>query len=48
MGPDGQPGRGAAYGVQDYAKRFGDYTGPRDGKPGLKTWEGFALGLERP
>lgn len=45
---DGKPGRGAAFGVQDYARKFGGYRGPRDGHPRERSWAAFAVGLERP
>lgn len=48
---DGEPGRGAAYGIQKYAAKRGDYTkrgGVIDGKPRVLSWDCFALGLERP
>lgn len=44
---DGTMERDEAVGVQEYARRFGDYTGPIDGAPREKSWEGFARGLER-
>lgn len=44
---DGKPGRGAAFGLQDYGRRFGDYRGRRDGHPRELSWTAFALGLER-
>ena len=34
--------------IQEYAKKFGSYTGPVDAKLGVNSWAGFALGLERP
>lgn len=45
---DGLLGVNNAYGVQHYARKYGDYTGPRDGDPRDASWTGFALGLERP
>lgn len=54
MGPkakgkvDGKLGSGAAWGVQEYARAFGDYKGAQDGDPRVNSWAGFALGLERP
>lgn len=48
---DGIPERGASYGVQEYAARFGDYLergGVIDGAPRVLSWDCFALGLERP
>lgn len=45
---DGTIERDEAFGVQEYAARFGDYRGPKDGAPREQSWVGFALGLERP
>jgi hypothetical protein len=45
---DGIPGSNTCYYVQVYAKRFGDYSGPVDRVLGPFSWDGFALGLERP
>lgn len=45
---DGVPGRNTCHYVQVYAQRFGDYAGPVDSILGTNTWNGFALGLERP
>lgn len=45
---DGLLGRNNAYGVQEYARDFGDYRGAQDGDPRELSWTGFALGLERP
>lgn len=45
---DGVPGEQTSYAIQRYAAAWGDYTGPIDGAPRTKSWEGFALGLERP
>ena len=46
--PDGLLGPRNLEGVQRYAARFGDYSGPIDKDPGINSWTGFALGLERP
>lgn len=46
--PDGVLGPNNLDGVQEYAKKFGDYTGPVDTDPREFSWNGFALGLERP
>lgn len=45
---DGVPGPSTCYYVQDYAAKFGDYSGPIDKVLGPNSWAGFALGLERP
>lgn len=45
---DGILGRNNAYGIQYYAQKHGDYTGPIDGDPRENSWASFALGLERP
>jgi len=45
---DGVPGYNTCYYVQVYAQKFGDYTGPVDAILGPNSWDGFALGLERP
>ena len=45
---DGLLGLNNALGIQEYARDFGDYTGPQDGDPREASWTGFALGLERP
>jgi hypothetical protein len=45
---DGKLGRYNAYGIQEYARDFGSYTGKQDGDPREGSWAGFALGLERP
>ena len=45
---DGELGRGAAWGIQEYGRDFGDYAGPQDGDPRAASWAAFALGLERP
>lgn len=45
---DGLLGRNNAWGIQEYARDFGDYKGPQDGDPREQSWIGFALGLERP
>ncbi|WP_104137210.1 N-acetylmuramoyl-L-alanine amidase [Cryobacterium sp. Y62] len=48
---DGRLERGGAYGIQDYAIRFGDYTqdgGIRDGRPEGISWRCFGLGVTRP
>ncbi|HLP97644.1 MAG TPA: peptidoglycan DD-metalloendopeptidase family protein [Sideroxyarcus sp.] len=45
---DGIPGPATCRFVQEYAKRFGGYTGPIDSQLGPNSWAGFALGLERP
>lgn len=45
---DGIIEAGGCYGIQLYAKKFGDYIGPLDSKLGINSWIGFALGLERP
>ena len=45
---DGIPGPNTCYYVQVYAQKFGDYTGPVDKVLGPNSWNGFALGLERP
>lgn len=45
---DGIPGRETSYYIQEYARRFGDYKGPVDRAPREMSWQGFALGLERP
>lgn len=45
---DGLLGRFNAYGIQEYARDFGDYDGPQDGDPRERSWAAFALGLERP
>lgn len=45
---DGRPERGGCYGVQDYAIKFGNYTGrggTRDGRPEGLSWSCFADGL---
>lgn len=34
--------------IQEYAKKYGSYTGPIDKQLGAASWTGFALGLERP
>lgn len=44
---DGKLGENNAWGVQEYAKDFGDYNGLQDGDPREGSWDGFALGLER-
>lgn len=44
---DGVPGQNTCLAIQRYARDFGSYTGPIDGAPRVKSWEGFALGLER-
>lgn len=46
--PDGVIEREGCLGIQQYAKRFGDYGGPLDRAPREGSWTGFALGLERP
>lgn len=45
---DGILGSNNAYGIQYYARDFGDYDGPIDGKPLENSWVNFALGLKRP
>lgn len=45
---DGIPGPNTCHYVQVYAAKFGDYTGPIDSVLGPNSWNGFALGLERP
>lgn len=45
---DGRLGINNAFGVQEYARDFGDYDGLQDGDPREGSWTGFALGLERP
>ncbi|MEO6703986.1 MAG: twin-arginine translocation signal domain-containing protein [Jatrophihabitantaceae bacterium] len=45
---DGVPGPSTCHYVQVYAQRFGSYTGPVDSVLGPNSWNGFALGLERP
>lgn len=45
---DGVPGPNTCYYVQVYAQKFGDYNGPVDKVLGPNSWNGFALGLERP
>jgi hypothetical protein len=45
---DGEPGPNTCHYVQVYAQRFGSYTGPVDSILGPNSWNGFALGLERP
>lgn len=45
---DGVPGQKTCYYVQVYAARFGGYTGPKDSVLGPNSWEGFAVGLEKP
>lgn len=45
---DGVPGANTCHYVQVYAQRFGSYTGPIDSVLGPNSWNGFALGLERP
>ena len=45
---DGVPGPNTCHYVQVYAQRFGSYTGPVDSILGPNSWNGFALGLERP
>ena len=45
---DGKLERGGAYGVQDYATKFGNYAargGARDGRPEGISWQCFADGL---
>lgn len=46
--PDGLLGVNNLKGVQEYAKKFGDYTFVIDGDPQINSWSNFALGLERP
>lgn len=46
--PDGRLGPRNLRAVQQYAQRYGGYTGPVDGDPRMASWSGFALGLERP
>ena len=46
--PDGKLGIDNLNGVQEYAKKFGDYDYKIDGDPQVNSWAGFALGLERP
>jgi hypothetical protein len=45
---DGEPGPNTCHYVQVYAQKFGSYTGPIDSILGPNSWNGFALGLERP
>lgn len=45
---DGVAGSNTCYYVQVYAQKFGDYKGPVDRVLGPNSWNGFALGLERP
>lgn len=45
---DGIVGKNTCYYVQVYAQKFGSYTGPIDSILGTNSWNGFALGLERP
>jgi len=45
---DGVPGPNTCHYVQVYARKFGSYTGPVDNVLGPNSWNGFALGLERP
>ena len=45
---DGIPGPSTCHYIQIYAQKFGSYTGPIDSILGPNTWNGFALGLERP
>lgn len=45
---DGVPGPNTCHYVQVYAQKFGSYTGPIDSILGPYSWDGFALGLERP
>jgi hypothetical protein len=45
---DGEPGPNTCHYVQVYAQKFGSYTGPIDSVLGPNSWDGFALGLERP
>lgn len=42
---DGVPGERTCRFVQEYAARFGGYTGPRDSVLGANSWAGFAAGL---
>lgn len=45
---DGVPGANTCHYVRVYAQKFGSYTGPVDSVLGPNSWNGFALGLERP
>jgi hypothetical protein len=45
---DGDIRGGGCLGIQKYAAKYGSYTGPLDSKPEDASWNGFALGLERP
>lgn len=45
---DSKLGINNAYGVQWYARKYGNYSGKVDGDPRENSWNNFALGLERP
>lgn len=45
--PTGHIGEEQAKLVQKFAKRFGTYTGPINGKVNDQVWAGFAVALER-
>ena len=45
---DGVPGANTCRLVQVYAQKFGDYRGPVDSILGPNSYDGLALGLERP
>ena len=44
---DGDIQREGSFGIQEYAKKHGSYTGDVDGAPREASYTGFALGLER-
>lgn len=46
IGPeDGKIERGGSYGVQEFGKKLGKYTGKLDGHPEVNSWVAFAVGL---
>lgn len=44
---NGIPGKLTCVAIQEYAKRYGGYTGPINAILGEHSWEGFAKGLEK-
>ena len=49
VGPiNGIPGANTCHYVQVYAQKFGGYTGPVNSVLGPNSWDGFAVGLEKP
>jgi hypothetical protein len=49
VGPiNGIPGANTCHYVQVYAQKFGGYTGPVNSILGPNSWNGFAVGLEKP